>query len=320
MVPTVTAFDVALELRRPPSQAPAESRADAQVQALAEAPAEAAAESPVAAELRVVAQPARPARPTAATPPAGRSRAARAAVSCPYCAEPLKSPPVASGKCPRCRQQIVVRRVGDRAIYLTEAALPVFLTERRRAAHAGRWTRERDRWLELAMSSGAEPVSVTRLARQILSEEVVAGARSLYMSTVERSTRAARRARRWEEAARLRSDQALALYRIARSAKPVPAEILAVHRDGLASSLRGIAEIAKSAEMRAATCCDACRADDGRTVRIAEELRRASLPHEACPKGLCRCRWYLADRDRTIVTDLLRRQTRHTRQRPAAGA
>jgi hypothetical protein len=254
-------------------------------------------------------------------PPARKSRATRATVACPYCAEPLKVPPVASGKCPRCRLRIVVKRVGDRAIYLTEAALPVYMGERRRAVHAGRWTRERDRWLELAKASGAEPESLERLTRQLLSEDVIASARSLYMSTVERAARTARRERQWDDASQLRYDQALALYRIARSARPVPADVLAVHRDGLGSSLRGIAEIAKWAELRAGACCETCRADDGRTVRIVDELRLPSLPHEACEKGLCRCRWYIAARDRAIVSDLLKRQTRpHRQQRSASGS
>ena len=77
---------------------------------------------------------------------------------------------------------------------------------------------------------------------------------------------------------------------------------------------RGIAEVARTAELRAATCCDTCRSDDGREVRIAVELRTPTLPHAACPKGPCRCRWFLADRDRTIVTGLLRRQRRAPRR------
>jgi hypothetical protein len=242
--------------------------------------------------------------------PVRRSRARATVVACPYCAEPLDSPPVASGKCPRCRQRIVVRQVGDRAVYLTEAALPVFMAERRRAAHAGRWARERDRWLEHAIAAGADPAAVTRLTRQPVSEDVIEASRSLYLSTVARAVRTARLERRWEDASRLRGDQALVLYRIARSATPVPAHVLEVYRDGVASDLRGIAEVAKFAELRAASCCEACKADDGRTVRITDELRTPSLPHLACAKGLCRCRWYLADRDREIVTGLLKRQTR----------
>jgi hypothetical protein len=276
-----------------------------------------------------VATPVRPAPPArAAAPvrpgPIAGPRAARpgkparpgkAVASCPYCAEPLPSPPVASGRCPRCRQRIVVRRVGDRAVLLTEAALPVFLAERKRAAHIGPWTRARDRWLELAIASGAGPDRITRLTREPLSEEVIKRSRALYVSTVEQSARQARRDRRWDEAGRLVMDLAQSLYRVARSPRPVPAEIIAVHRDGLAATLRGIAEVAKSAELRAGSCCEACQADDGRMVRIAAELRSPSLPHEACPKGLCRCRWYLAERDRNIVSGLLRRQTRGQRPR-----
>ena len=237
-----------------------------------------------------------------------------AVVSCPYCAEPLDSPPVANVRCRRCRQRIVVRRVGDRFVYLTEAALPVFVAQRRLAVHAGTWTRERDRWLALATASGAPAERVARIMLGVLSEDVIKAARLLYLSTVDRSARDARRDRRWEEASRVRFEQAQAVYRIARSPRPVPADIVQLHRDGLASTLRGLAEIAKSAELRAGTCCDACRADDGRIVRIAEELRTPTLPHADCTKGLCRCRWSLADRDRTIVSGLLRRHVRPARR------
>jgi hypothetical protein len=215
----------------------------------------------------------------------------------------------------------VVRRVGDRAVLLTEAALPVFLAQRRQAVHAPRWTRERDRWLALATRVGADGDRIARIERDPLSAEVVVRARALFVGTMEAAARAARRERRWDDAARLSQDLAVTLYRAVRSPRPVPAEILAVHREGLAATLRGISEVAKSAELRAATCCPACHGDDGRVVRIRAELREPTLPHAACPKGLCRCRWFLAEADRAIVSHLLRRQTRPPRGRgPVAGA
>jgi hypothetical protein len=210
--------------------------------------------------------------------------------------------------------------VGDRAVLLTEAALPIFLAERKRAVHAGPWTRARDRWLALATESQAPPERVARIQRDPISEGAVAAARALYVSTMEQAARLARRERRWDESSRLHFELAATLYRAARSPRPVPADALAAHRDGLAAALRGIAEVARSAELRAATCCGACADDDGRTVRISDELRAPTLPHEACPRGLCRCRWYLADRDRAFVSGLLRRQVRPKGRKPASSA
>ena len=239
-----------------------------------------------------------------------RPRAAGPVVSCPYCASVLQPPPVASRRCPRCRQKIVVRRLADRAVYLTEAAVPIFEAERRRMANAGRWTTERDRWLDLALTSGAAGDRAARLIREPIAEGVVAAARTLYLATVDRSVRSARLERRWEEAARIRFAQAQALYRLAGSPASLPDDVVRIHRDGIAAALHGIGEVSKSAELRAGSCCGTCQAEDGQMVRIAGELRSPRLPHPSCPKGLCRCRWYLADRDRAIVTTMLKRQSR----------
>ena len=158
---------------------------------------------------------------------------------------------------------------------------------------AGRLHRDRDRWLKLAAAAGAPADRAARLSAAEVSERDVEGCRTLYLGTVERAIRAARRERRWEDAARIRRAQALVLYRVAGSPVPPPDGIVRLHRDGTAAELRGIAGIAREAELVGATCCDACRADDGRTLRITAELRVPRLPHEGCPRGLCRCRWDL---------------------------
>jgi hypothetical protein len=186
----------------------------------------------------------------------------------------------------------------------------VFEAERRRIASAGRLTRDRDRWLKLAALAGAPPERAARLVAAQLSEDVVEGARTLYLATVERSFQAAKRERRWEDASRIRREHALALYRVAGSPVPPPDEIIRLHRDGVAAELRGIAAIARDAELVGSSCCDACRADDGRILKIATELRVPRLPHDGCPKGLCRCGWDLAAPYRTTVRRYLRRRPR----------
>jgi len=146
-----------------------------------------------------------------------------------------------------------------------------------------------------------------RLGAAEVSDQVVEGCRTLYLGTVEQSFRAARRERRWEDASRIRRAQALVLYRVAGSPVPPPEEILKLHWDATAAELRGIAEIAREAELVGAACCDTCRADNGHILRITAELRVPRLPHDGCPRGLCRCRWDLPARYRTTVRRYLRR-------------
>jgi len=274
------------------------------------------AAAPVApAKPAVKARPATPAR-AARRPvtPARRKGAAPAPVACPYCAGLLDPPPTASRRCPHCRQRVVVKRAEGRTIYLTEAAVPVFEAQRRRAASSPRLTRERDRWLQLATAAGASDKRLQRVVAAQVSDEVVEAARSLYLGTVDRTVRTAKHDRRWEDAARLRREQALALHRLARRALPPPDDVVAIYRDGVASELRGVAEIARTAELAGASCCEACKADDGKSLRIATELRSPRLPHAGCPKGLCRCSWHLASRD----VEALRRYVRsHSRSKSA---
>ena len=239
------------------------------------------------------------ARPPIALPPC-----------CPYCATILRPPRAASRRCPECLHRIVVRHVDDRAVYLTESAVEIFEAERRRIASTGRWTRERQRWLKLAATVGAPAQRVARLEASRLSQDVVDASRALYLTTVDRSFSAARRERRWEDASRIRREQALALHRIAGSPSPPPAEAVALLREGATAELKGIAKLARDAELVGPACCDACRVDHGQLFRIATELRAPRLPHEGCPRGLCRCRWALAVRDRTTVARYLRRRPR----------
>jgi hypothetical protein len=222
----------------------------------------------------------------------------------------LEPPPESSRRCPRCRERIVVKRVDGRPVYLTEASLAIFETERRRVANKGRWTKERGRWLKAAASVEAPPEKIARLERAPLSDEVVASARSLYFTTVDRSFRAAKRDRRWEDASRVMREHAMVLFKLAGSPIPPPEESLDAHRLGAAAALRGIGEMSRVAELVSGKCCDTCRADDGSVFKIAVELRELRLPHADCPKGLCRCDWFLAVRDQSLVRRQLRRRAR----------
>ena len=248
----------------------------------------------------------RPARPAAAKVPP----VAAGAPYCPYCALLLEPPPDASRRCPRCRERIIVKRVDGRAIYLTEASVLVFESERRRMANAGRWTRERTRWLRASVVVDADRDRLARLAAAPLSEEVVRASRALYVNTVERSFRTAKRERRWEDASRIMRDHAQVLFRLAGSPIPPPEDAVRAHSEGAAAALRGVAEMSREAELVSRRCCELCGADDGRTFKIATELRTRRLPHAGCPRGLCRCDWYLAVRDQPMVRRNLRRRAR----------
>ena len=246
-------------------------------------------------------------------PPVGAAKSsfpASAAPYCPYCALRLDPPPTVGRRCPRCRERIAVRRVDGRIVYLTEASVAVFEAERRRAASSGRWTRERRRWLKAAASAGAPVGRIDRIDRAPISDDAVAAARALYVTTVEFAVRTAKRERRWEDASLFLRDHAMVLFRMAGSPVPPPEEILELHREGAAAALRGIQDLARAAELVSAKCCGACRADDGKIFRIAQELRTPRLPHAGCPKGLCRCDWYLAVNDQALALWHMRRRAR----------
>jgi hypothetical protein len=214
--------------------------------------------------------------------------------SCPYCAVLLDPPPPRGRLCPRCRQRIVVRHVDGRAVYLTEAAVPVFEGERRRTDDQDRWAIERRRWLHLAKVVKAPVDRRERIERAPLSAENVHAARTLYLTSVEREVRAARGAARWNDVAIRRREQAAALFEEAGSPVPPPEEVLRLHQEGAAAALRAMVAIARNADLVGASCCPACRADDGRAFRIADELRVPRLPHAGCPRGLCPCDWWIS--------------------------
>jgi hypothetical protein len=246
---------------------------------------------------------------------AARTRAPKtpppaAPVACPNCAALLQPPPASSRRCPRCRERIVVRRAAGRTVYLTEAALPIYEAERRRAIDHGRYVHPRDRWLRLATAAGAPDERVRQLASGVATEGSVAAARALYMKSVDHAFRTARREHRWESAERIRRDQARVLYRSAGRPQPPPDDIVALYREGVSIRLRGISEVAREAELTSASCCEACAADDGHTFRISGELREPRLPHPGCPDGLCRCRWALAARDLAELRRLMRLRPR----------
>jgi hypothetical protein len=239
------------------------------------------------------------ARGEAAAPPPAQAPPAPlviAQVACPNCGIVLDPPPRSTRLCPRCRHRIVVRRSEGRTIYLTEAAVEVFESERRRGAEEEVWTRQRRSWLQLAQTVNVPADRRQRLSAAPLSAEVVRAARSLYLVAAERAIRAARHERRWEDVSRLRRRQAAAIYEEDGGHPPPSDEVLALHRDGMAATLRELATISRDAELVGAACCSACRAENEHIFRIADELRTPRLPHAGCPHGLCACDWWPAVR------------------------
>ena len=298
-----------------PTTPPAKAARPAGSAVRPKAPRSAAPTTPPAKAARPAGSAVRPKAPRSAAPTTPPATPVLAAALCPYCARLLQPPPTASRHCPRCRQQIVVKRVEGHVAYLTEAAIAIFEAERRKEADAERFSRDRERWLKLAGAAGAPAGSIRRIAATHASPEVIDAARALYTTAVDRAFQAAKRERRWEDAARVRRDQAAAIHRMAGSPKPPAGDAMAVHREGVAAELRGLAEIVRDAELVSDDCCETCRVDDRRIVTISKELATPSLPHQGCPRGLCRCGWDLAARDRQAVLRYLRR-----RARPAAHA
>jgi hypothetical protein len=200
-----------------------------------------------------------------------------------------------------------VRRLGDRTVYLAEAVLSFFEAERRRVKESERCAHERDQWLGLAREAGATDAELKHDEPEYVTRADAAAARAVYMSAVDYAVRVARSERRWEDAARIRYEQARTLLGNASPAS-LPEEVVRIHREGVAADLQAIGEVAKDVELHGASCCDACRAAEARVVKIADELRAPSLPHKGCPTGICHCRFFLSRRDQEILGDFLRRQ------------
>jgi hypothetical protein len=111
-------------------------------------------------------------------------------------------------------------------VYLVEAALPVFEAERRRIAVDAQNARIREYWLDRARENGAPAGRVEKAAGEPPSEAKVAAAQALYFTSVDRSFDSATRASRWEDAARLRFDEAMVLFGLAGSpVPPIPEEL-----------------------------------------------------------------------------------------------
>lgn len=230
------------------------------------------------------------------------------AVPCPSCGFLVTPPPARTRRCPACREQIVVRRVDGRTVYLSESAITVFEAERLRDAQDEARDTERHRWLRLAATVGAPGATRAKLAEAPPSEQTVDAARALYTRHADEAVRTAKRLKRWADVSRIRRAQAAAMFAAAGSPVPLSDDIAAVHREAMLALLRSFVDQGTGAELVGAGCCPACRADDGKTFKISSELQVPRLPHATCPKGICPCDWWIG------VVERKRRR----RSRPAA--
>jgi hypothetical protein len=321
--PAVSDLPQAPGLTDPAGEAPALVQAEAPTQGETPAQGEAPALGEPAAEPIEPARERRQAVRTAQvsttqgrqTAPAAKPRRSlpTAPAFCPYCALFLVPPPESSRPCVRCERLIVVKRVEGHLVFLTEAAIEVFEAERRRSADLERWTSERIQWLRLAIGLDPNAQDVQHLGSAPISEEAVASARNLCLAIVDRRLRDLELEERWEEASDLGHEQAAVMHRLAGSSVRPPDDLIAIHRRAAAADLRWIARVATEAELDGAACCSTCQADDGRTSQIEAELEIPRLPHEGCPKGLCRCQWDLTAGDKVMLRRYL---TRRNRPRP----
>lgn len=217
-----------------------------------------------------------------------------AAPTCPYCAIALERAPTRDRLCPSCRQPIVVRRVDGRIVLLTAEAAPIVDSQLQLEADERRWAAELALWLAHAARTKAPAEQLARLSAAKLTASVVDRSRALYLESAERAVRAARRNAEWSVVARIRRDEAATLYAEAGNPVPPPEDVVTLHREGMLAELRSIAAVTQFAELVDAGCCPACRTGHGTSVKITTELRTPRLPHEGCPKGICRCEWWIS--------------------------
>jgi hypothetical protein len=214
--------------------------------------------------------------------------------TCPSCAIALERTPTRDRLCPSCRQRIVVRHVDGRIVLLTAEAAPIVDAHLQHEADERQWEAERTQWLTRAGHVWAPDKQLARLSAAPISAAVVEQCRKLYRDSADRAVRVARRKADWSIVARVRRDEAAALFAAAGHPVPPPDQIVALQREGMLAELHALAETTQFAELVGTRCCPACRSGDGQSARIATELRAPRLPHEGCPKGICACEWYLS--------------------------
>ena len=187
----------------------------------------------------------------------------------------------------------MVRTIEGRPAYLTEAAVEVFVAARKEDAEEQARDLERRRWLRLSATVDVPSARRSKLAAAAPSPAVVEASRRLYTTAAERAVARAKREKRWVDVARIRRDQAAAVFAAAGSPVPPPENAVEMHRDGKLALLRSFAAHGSDAELVSAGCCRACRVGDGKAFRIALELREPRLPHAGCTKGICGCDWWI---------------------------
>ena len=186
-----------------------------------------------------------------------------------------------------------MRQFEGRTAYLSETALEVFESERRRAGEEADRAAMREHWLHLAAGLGVPAPARARISAQAPTERSVESARRLYMDAADRTVREARHEGRWTDVAHLRRAEAAAWFAALGSPIPPPEDVVALHREGMAAVLHSFAGQGTDVELVSAGCCPACRRDDGKAFKIARELHELRLPHAGCPKGLCACDWWI---------------------------
>ena len=160
---------------------------------------------------------------------------------------------------------------------------------------SGRWSAERTEWLGRAARVKAPADELARLAAATLTAAVVERSRALYLDGAERAVRAARRKAEWSTVARIRRDEAAALYAEAGHPVPPPEDVVVLHREGMLAELHAIAATTQFAELVSARCCPACRAGDGTSVQDHHRAADAAPAPRGLPQGDLRVR--VVDRD-----------------------
>lgn len=191
--------------------------------------------------------------------------------------------PVRSGRCPHCKELVVVRT--DRAtrgrLLLTKAQAREFDGERKSQA-------ARNKALGASINIGCTEDEFQKMERSLLEKFGIALPGDVFWALANEAIREPMLRQEWHRVARIEWARARWLYDEGRNHIQHLRESRAADlKARVANSLTGKVRILTNGE----AACAVCRRNDGKVFTIESALSEMPLPVEECENGWCQCMW-----------------------------